>query len=65
MVGPFIFWYLFLSCLLVEISMAFIFLDASSETSTVNLVNGQWTPTGPFLPLATKGCPLKLESLEM
>ena len=45
--------------------MAFIFLDASSETSTVNLVSGQWTPTGPFLPLATKRCPLKLESLEM
>lgn len=43
--------------------MAFIFLDASSETSTVNLVSGQWTPTEPSPPLATKGCALNLESL--
>ena len=56
------FWYLFLSRYLQKISV-FLFLDGNSETSTVNLVSEHWTPTGPFLPLATKGCPLNLESL--
>lgn len=63
MVGPFIIFGIYFCHVYLQKISIFLFLDGNSETSTVNLVSERWTPTGPFLPLATKGCPLNLESL--